>query len=93
MQDLLCITGSIEVADPARERDNCFSHALESALQHGLVHEVLSAEEINARFPGFRLPPGFQVLQGFSLEASEMHLLKWDPSIHIVTVLDPTEIQ
>lgn len=50
---LLVITGSI---DGGPEDGSVFQGALASARLHELQHEVLTAAEINARFPGYRLP-------------------------------------
>jgi sarcosine oxidase len=56
------MTGCLEFADPEVAPDNnCFTNALLSCEEHGLEHEVLSAEEVNARFPGYQLPPNFRV--------------------------------
>ena len=52
-RELLVITGSVD-ASPAD--DPLFNSALASARQHGLPHEVLRGTEVNARFPGYRLP-------------------------------------
>ena len=52
-QELLVITGSV---DASPEWDPLFQGALASARQHGLPHEVLTGAEVNARFPGYRLP-------------------------------------
>ena len=60
LQKLLHVTGCLEFADPAAAPDNCFTTALLSCEEHGVEHEVLSAEEVNARFPGYHLPPGFK---------------------------------
>ena len=51
---LLVITGSV---DASEEGGRIFSGSLASCLEHGLPHEVLTAEELAARFPGYRLPP------------------------------------
>lgn len=53
---LLRITGGLNVGLPQSE---LVAGALASARLHGLLHEYLSAAEVNARFPGFRLPDGF----------------------------------
>ena len=53
--ELLVTTGSV---DASPEDDPLFQGALASAHQHGLVHEVLTGTQINARFPGYRLPAG-----------------------------------
>jgi sarcosine oxidase len=51
--ELLVITGSI---DAGPEDDALFQGALASARLHDLPHEVLTGAEVNARFPGYRLP-------------------------------------
>ena len=61
LQKLLHMTGCLEFADPAAKPDNCFATALLSCEEHGLEHEVLSAEQVNARFPGYHLPANFRV--------------------------------
>lgn len=55
-QSLLRITGGLNVGLPTGE---LVAGALASARQHGLAHEYLAAAEVNARFPGLRLPDGF----------------------------------
>lgn len=50
---LLTITGGITIGEPSGEM---VTGAVASAEQHGLPYERLSADEVNARFPGFRLP-------------------------------------
>ena len=52
-ETLLVSTGSV---DAGPEDDALFQGALASARLHGLDHEVLSAAEVNERFPGYRLP-------------------------------------
>lgn len=52
---LLVITGSV---DASEEDGRIFSGSLASCLEHGLEHEVLAAEELSRRFPGYRLPAG-----------------------------------
>ena len=52
-QELLVITGSV---DAGPEDDGLFQGALASARLHALPHEVLTGAEVNARFPGYRLP-------------------------------------
>lgn len=52
-QRLLHVTGGID-AGPRGSR--VFDGSLESCRQHGLPHEVLSANDVNRRFPGFQLP-------------------------------------
>lgn len=60
-QDLLCITGSIDTNRGDVEGYNGFKNALLSAKQHNLEHEVLTGDEVNARFPGYNLPSNFMV--------------------------------
>ena len=52
-RDLLTLCGGIYVGDPA---SSVFTGARASAELHGLDHEVLTAEEIRARFPTLRPP-------------------------------------
>jgi len=52
-EELLVITGSI---DASPEDDALFQGALNSARLHDLPHEVLTGDEVNARWPGYRLP-------------------------------------
>ncbi len=52
-QELLVTTGSV---DASPEWDPLFQGALASARLHGLPHEVLTGEQVNGRFPGYRLP-------------------------------------
>lgn len=65
---LLVLTGSI---DAGPEDGELFQGALTSARMHGLPHEVLTGDEANARFPGYRLPSNtravFQPEGGFVL--------------------------
>lgn len=56
---LLILTGSI---DASREDESPFQGALASARLHGIAHAVLSGAEVNARFPGYRLPNDFAAL-------------------------------
>lgn len=53
-KSVLHITGSL---DASPEDDPLFSGALLSARLHDLPHEVMTGDEVNARFPGYRLPP------------------------------------
>ncbi len=50
---LLVTTGSV---DGGPEDDALFNGALGSAALHTLPHEVLTGAEVNARFPGYRMP-------------------------------------
>lgn len=61
LQDLLCITGSIDTNRGDIEGYNGFKNALLSARQHNLEHEVLTGDQVNARFPGYNLPSDFMV--------------------------------
>lgn len=58
-QRLLHVTGAID-AGPLHSR--VFEGSLESCRVHGLPHEVLSAEQVNHRFPGYRLPADFRAV-------------------------------
>ena len=60
-QNLLCITGSIDTNRGDVEGYNGFKNALSSAKEHNLEHEVLTGEQVNARFPGYNLPSNFMV--------------------------------
>lgn len=53
------MTGCINTSRPVP--DSVFDNCRLSAEQHGLEHEVLTPEQVSARFPGYRLPPGFKV--------------------------------
>ena len=65
---LLYRTGSLDVGPP---EGDVFAGSLESCRRHGLDHQVLSAREVNQRWPAFRLPEGmsavFQPDGGFLL--------------------------
>ena len=61
LQDLLCITGSIDTNRGDIEGYNGFKNALLSAKQHNLEHEVLTGDQVNERFPGYNLPSNFMV--------------------------------
>ena len=61
LQDLLCITGSIDTNRGDVEGYNGFKNALLSAKQHNLEHEVLTGDQVNERFPGYNLPSDFMV--------------------------------
>lgn len=58
-EQLLHITGAIDAGMPG---SRVFEGSLESCQVHGLRHEVLSAEQVNKRFPGYRLPTGFMAV-------------------------------
>jgi sarcosine oxidase len=67
-EQLLIITGSV---DAGPEDGAIFGGALASARLHGLPHEALTGAEVNARWPGYRLPAAhravFQPEGGFVL--------------------------
>src|SRR5215207_1890481 len=52
-EELLVITGSV---DASHEDHELFQGALTSAQLYELPHQVLTGAEVNARFPGYRLP-------------------------------------
>ncbi|MEW5960992.1 MAG: N-methyl-L-tryptophan oxidase, partial [Chloroflexota bacterium] len=52
-EHLLHLTGSID-AGPADSW--VFKGSLQSCVEHGLPHEVLTGAELTGRFPGYRLP-------------------------------------
>jgi sarcosine oxidase len=55
-EQLLYVTGSLDIG---AEGSPVTEGSLASCRQHALAHEVLSAAEVNARYPGYRLPDGF----------------------------------
>jgi sarcosine oxidase len=55
-QPLLTITGILEMGAPGSD---LVAGTLQSARQHGLLHEVLAAPALTKRFPAFRLPDDF----------------------------------
>ena len=61
-QEVFKITGSVETADESMPADcSIFTAALESCQQFNLRHEVLTGDEANERWPGYRLPSSFKV--------------------------------
>ena len=58
-EPLLVTTGSLD-AGPADS--DVFQGSLQSCQEHGLAHEVLTGGQVNARFPGYRLPEDFSAL-------------------------------
>jgi sarcosine oxidase len=56
---LLTITGGLMVGGPETA---LISGALASAREHGLAHEHLSAQAVNARFPAFSLPNSLEAV-------------------------------
>ncbi len=57
--EVLVRTGSL---DMSREGEGVFDEALASCLIHDIPHEALSSEQVEARYPGFRLPKGVRGL-------------------------------
>ncbi len=53
-EKILVTTGGVDVGRPDSQT---VSGSLTSARTHGLDHELLDADALRARFPGFRLPP------------------------------------
>jgi len=47
-------TGSI---DMGAEDSDVFAGSLQSCIEHGLEHEVLTSQQLSQRFPGYRMPP------------------------------------
>lgn len=52
-EQLLYVTGSFDIGRPD---SRVVAGSLEACRMHGLEHEVLSADEVTRRFPGYRLP-------------------------------------
>jgi sarcosine oxidase len=65
-EELLFVTGGIDAGPPS---GRIVAGSLASCREHDLPHEVLSARDLAARFPGWRLPEGmvgvFQPDAGF----------------------------
>lgn len=53
---LLTITGGL---DAGEEQGRLVQGTLASCRAHGLDHRLMNGEEVNRRFPGYRLPPEF----------------------------------
>ncbi|GJD47664.1 Monomeric sarcosine oxidase [Methylobacterium crusticola] len=58
-EPLLHVTGSV---DAGPEGSRVVEGARAACRAHDLPHEVLSARDLNARFPGYGLPPGHTAL-------------------------------
>ncbi len=58
-QRLLHVTGAIDAGIPG---SRVLEGSLESCRVHGLPHEVLTAQEVNRRFPGYQLPDEFRAV-------------------------------
>ena len=75
LQDLLCITGSIDTARGDLQGYNGFKKSLQSAQEHNLEHEILTGDEVNARFPGYSLPSDFMV-SSWPQSLAQMHIVQ-----------------
>lgn len=84
LQELLCVTGSVEAASPRVPADqkSIFRDALTSAQLHNLEHEVLTGAETNHRFPGYSLPDDHQARLLHCISSSALHKLFCRASIH-----------
>lgn len=58
-EQLLWITGSLDIGE---SESSIIEGALASCRLHGLDHDLLSAAEAMARYPGYRLPENFVAL-------------------------------
>ena len=58
-EKLLHVTGGLDAGMPG---SRVLEGSMESCRVHGLRHEVLSADDVNSRFPGYRLPTGFSAV-------------------------------
>jgi sarcosine oxidase len=58
-ETLLHVTGTI---DASGEDEIVFQGSLESCLLHDIPYEVLTGDELHARFPGYRLPSSHRAL-------------------------------
>ncbi len=55
-EQLLYITGYLDAGEP---RSTIIEGTLESCREHAIHHEVMSARQVNERFPGYRLPDDY----------------------------------
>jgi sarcosine oxidase len=58
-EHLLHVTGAIDAGAPG---SRVLEGSRESCAVHDLPHEILTAQEVNRRFPGYQLPTGFQAV-------------------------------
>jgi sarcosine oxidase len=58
-EQLLFVTGSMDIGS---EGSSVITGSLESCRVHGLDHEVLTAQEVHQRYPGYRLPANFRAV-------------------------------
>jgi sarcosine oxidase len=56
---LLHVTGGLDIGLPG---SRVFDGSRESCAVHSLPHEILTAEQVRQRFPGFHLPAGFKAV-------------------------------
>ena len=60
LQGLLTVTGGLDIGDGRQEVSNV-DRALLAVERHSIPHEVLSAADVHARFPGYDLPKHYRV--------------------------------
>lgn len=58
-EQLLFITGSMDIGEA---NSDVVNRSLESCREHGLEHTLLSAADVNSRYPGYRLPSNYAAL-------------------------------
>ncbi len=58
-EQLLFVTGSLDIGPTGSP---VIHGSLESCKLHHLPHELLGSPEVNARFPGYRLPAGYEAV-------------------------------
>ncbi|WP_135821635.1 N-methyl-L-tryptophan oxidase [Halostella litorea] len=58
-RDLLHVTGGLDAGPPG---SRVFEGSRESCERHGIDHEVLAADAVNERFPGYGLPEGHRAV-------------------------------
>ena len=58
-EQLLFVTGSLDIGP---EGSAVITGSLESCRLHNLHHELLTGDEVNRRFPGYRLPADFRAV-------------------------------
>lgn len=56
---LLHVTGALDVGLPG---SRVLEGSLQSCQMHELPHEVLTADDVNRRFPGYHLPAGYKAV-------------------------------
>ena len=78
-QKLIHITGIVEIGDP---NGMLITGVLASIRQHSLRHELLYAEDLMRRFPGFHIPPQYR-----AVVQPDGGFLAAEPSIHAMLAL------